>query len=111
MPVVAAVQQNAQRLAAGTGPGQRHECHLPVVILSALSVFGLHRAQAAFRTMSRVGDMLFVTIQDRNVQAQIQGCVEALSNLPQAQNSRLRLVSRAGLEPATLCLKGKCSTV
>jgi hypothetical protein len=46
---------------------------LPVVILNALSLFGLHGALAASRTMAAVAGVLFVAIQNRNVQTQIQG--------------------------------------
>src|ERR1019366_1144991 len=40
--------------------------------LSALSLFGLHGALPASRTMAAVAGVLFVAIQNRNVQTQIQ---------------------------------------
>ena len=45
---------------------------MPVVILNALSLFGLHGALQTSLAMAAVTGMLFVAIQDRDIQAQIQ---------------------------------------
>ena len=43
-----------------------------MVILNALSLFGLYGALQASRTMAAVAGMLLVAIQDRDIQTQIQ---------------------------------------
>jgi hypothetical protein len=66
------VQQKPQGLAAGASPRQEHERDLPVVVLNALSLFGLHDALEASRTMAPVAGMLLVAIQNCDIQTQIQ---------------------------------------